>query len=1002
MKIKFIKNTQLRKIGDITEASKKSAESYVGEGYAVYVKDPKDKIRKKLKKEVKEKVIRKELKKEVKDKVVQKETESPKELSAVELLKIFGLGKLDNYWEYLKKKPIHIKKPLTDDIIQQHIDGKKILGSSPFIDNEHVNTGTIDFDVHTKGMTEEQIKKAEEQVEEDFQKINKFLIKQKACFFGTISGGGTGKHINVYQPNTLAKDMRAFLLRMQAGLLAHTNHEVFPKQNDLNENRPYGNQVKVFLGIHPKTKKRTDVILDNKVLSFEDSVKHLNSLLDNYNTFKKFTVSEEDYKNLEKEYNIDLNALHDVPNICPFIERIASKKLLTSGGTTKDGANMTRHQCLDPNIAAYVHGREDRKQLRTEYKQIQDRNDSALDNWKKYWVEGKPSFNCGQIIAYLLDRKHNNDEAAKEGLDICRKCPRFKEHHKRLVFKDISNISNVDELLKIEQIKKIVKKIKFINDNMLIELYIKKIVDKTGFPIKTIKDELSGDKKKIKIRKTDFGFIFYDEEVVKSKIFVQDKTDENIFHYGIHLPKNITYRMADGRTITKQEWLPVLINSEKKLIEVDNEKFEREQKITFPDIPTNLSLRYSLELINKFVSGEDFQINGLSLFKKIRALYEKYCAFPEEEWYDIHALWDIGTYFFMLFSNYPINELRGIKGSGKTKVMTISSFISFNGTPVMIDPSESTLFRETNDNRPTKYIDEAEKLFAYNKITNKFEGDCRAELLNGSYQKGSCVPRQEKVGNKFITKWFYCYSPTMIGSIQGLYGATESRALTHITTKNSKTDKRGNTEPTDDENQKIWQEIRNDLFVFGLLNWKKIEEDYLKMKNSNIKNIEARNLQLWKPLLTIAKTIDKTLYETVEKFAIKLSTQQVNDLISEGSVEDSILTIVYQMLKKNDKIYTNDIRLQFNRDCEKEYDKLSKKSKTISSKLDMLGFKQYRDFDSNKGSFFKITHKIFRRLIEPVKPTLFSEDLEDVENPEKINIDNIEKHDNIDETTGGS
>ena len=43
MQIKFIKNTELRKIGDIAEASKKDAKIWVEDGFAKYVEQPKKK-----------------------------------------------------------------------------------------------------------------------------------------------------------------------------------------------------------------------------------------------------------------------------------------------------------------------------------------------------------------------------------------------------------------------------------------------------------------------------------------------------------------------------------------------------------------------------------------------------------------------------------------------------------------------------------------------------------------------------------------------------------------------------------------------------------------------------------------------------------------------------------------------------------------------------------------------------------------------------------------------
>ena len=92
--------------------------------------------------------------------------------------------------------------------------------------------------------------------------------------------------------------------------------------------------------------------------------------------------------------------------------------------------------------------------------------------------------------------------------------------------------------------------------------------------------------------------------------------------------------------------------------------------------------------------------------------------------------------------------------------MVVSSKITLNATEIMVDPSESTLFRETESLRPTKYIDEAEKLFTFTK--KGVEHDQRIELINASYYKKGVVPRQEKIGSVFITKWYHAYTPARI------------------------------------------------------------------------------------------------------------------------------------------------------------------------------------------------------------------------------------------------
>ncbi len=344
-------------------------------------------------------------------------------LSPVEILKLFGLGKLDNYWVYNKKgTPYQTKENLTDNIIQEHIRGKIILGSSPFIDDIYVQYGLIDVDAHLEdNMTEGQKKKVVKDAEEDSKKLNTYFVKNNYPVYVNASGGDIGKHIRLYGQKILAKDMRAFLYKVCLEVLGHRKHEVFPKQNDLNKDRLYGNQAKVLLGVHPKSGKRTDLIVDGKQLDILKSLKFLNNLFNNFNSYKKIEVTEEDYKLVESVDVADISGLDtDVPEYCGFIEKVASKKLLTSGEKQK-------HPNVDPNIAAYTHGRKDKQEVREGYMKAQSRNHTALDNWKHKWLEGKPQFSCGQIISYLINRKDDDDNCA-EGLEVCRNCPKYKKY----------------------------------------------------------------------------------------------------------------------------------------------------------------------------------------------------------------------------------------------------------------------------------------------------------------------------------------------------------------------------------------------------------------------------------------------------------------------------------------------------------------------------------------------------------------------------------------------
>lgn len=459
-------------------------------------------------------------------------------------------------------------------------------------------------------------------------------------------------------------------------------------------------------------------------------------------------------------------------------------------------------------------------------------------------------------------------------------------------------------------------------------------------------------------------FIFDDSEIIRPGTFCMSKLGPELFSYGLFLPKEVPEKNRDGETIgTTQIQQPVLITSDGRLLEAQK-SLEKDFKVRI-ETPYGLPLRWSLKSLKRYLDGQAQAIDARQLFDKVRSQYERFLYYRNPVWYDVHALWDIGSYFFMLFNAYPLFELRGVQGSAKSKTMEVSQRITLNASDIMINPSEATLFRDTHELRPTKYIDEAEKLFPFNPKTKQVEPDLRAELINSSYSRGGVVPRQEKVGNRFMTVRYHTYSPTMIGSIRGLHGATEDRAISHISVKAPDKDARGELEVKDSDNEPTWQEIRDSLYLFGLQNWKAVEELYRNFGEET--GIKRRDFQLWKPLLALAKLVGQDVYERVKKFAIDLSEQKKLDFIPEGSVDYIILKFLHARVKDLDdplkRTYVKDIREDV------KFDLPELKERTLSSRLDNLGFKELRGKD-REGSYFTITRSIFESIVNTLAPKI--------------------------------
>lgn len=187
----------------------------------------------------------------------------------------------------------------------------------------------------------------------------------------------------------------------------------------------------------------------------------------------------------------------------------------------------------------------------------------------------------------------------------------------------------------------------------------------------------------------------------------------------------------------------------------------------------------------------------------IKDIIKKYLDM-KEEYYNLIALWIIGTYLHDGFESYPYLFFNAMRGSGKSRALKLISSLSKDGIYSM-SPTESTLFRTHG----TLCLDEIESIGSKEKQTIR-------EILNASYKKGISIMRTKKGssknGEEFVVENFEPYRPICMANIWGMEEVLGDRSITLILEKSNHPVKTRLAE--DFENNRQINEIKGN---FGIL-----------------------------------------------------------------------------------------------------------------------------------------------------------------------------------------
>lgn len=379
---------------------------------------------------------------------------------------------------------------------------------------------------------------------------------------------------------------------------------------------------------------------------------------------------------------------------------------------------------------------------------------------------------------------------------------------------------------------------------------------------------------------------------------------DDIAYVGAVIPAKI-YNPASETEIERDRHF--LITSDHRVIPTNDKELKKPGwKLEHPPTQIRAAIgRWPLEDIERYVNSDEL-VDPVDVYRNVLATFREYMDYIEPEIYTFNSLWSIGTYFHRLFNSYPYAYFGGTKHSGKTKTLTLLGCVCFNAIQSG-NISTSSIFRLVQSNAATLLIDETEKLSGRrNEPASETTREFRNLLLNG-YKTGMPVYRTGKAANEtFEVEAFNVYSPKATANIGGLDDVLEDRCIPLFLVPAKDHDKK-NSDPEITDPR--WAEIRAKLCRLYLDYWHEVKLIYdelnqlkgqqlvaflhgkcLDASREDIEEIAGRQLELWKPLLVIARFLDMKdvsldLTGEIVRFAIKnVKQKNVENLAETGDM----------------------------------------------------------------------------------------------------------------------
>jgi len=318
-----------------------------------------------------------------------------------------------------------------------------------------------------------------------------------------------------------------------------------------------------------------------------------------------------------------------------------------------------------------------------------------------------------------------------------------------------------------------------------------------------------------------------------------------------------------GTTLWKgEQGHSTIITSDKEMYVNERIKIKRDW-VGENNIQTEFGLRYkneffdefcegifTSEAIDKWLHGDCSKITLKNTAKKFIEINKKYIYCGEgdigETKHILLACYRLSGFFMSVWNAQARLFITSDMGGAKTRQTNILNHTGFNSVLVG-EWTKSGIQRLIESTRGEIHIDDFETLDDEKKKDT-------LRFIKVGYMKGAVALKSGDSSGDWKPEAYNLYNLTTLNNIEGLDFITHDRCIPFRIPiiKDKKYDEEPNFK------DKIWGDLRDELYILGLKDAKRVSEEYPKIQSDRI---NGRDLFIMKPTLTIAKLISKDWYD---------------------------------------------------------------------------------------------------------------------------------------------